>query len=90
MRGIKMKNKVNIQDTILNHVRKQSIGVKIYLMNGVQLKGHVIGFDDFTILLEVENDLKVIYKHAVSTIEPHENIKNVIFNNYKDKNKHEN
>ena len=84
-----MKNKVNIQDTILNHVRKQSIGVKIYLMNGVQLKGHVIGFDDFTILLEVENDLKVIYKHAVSTIEPRENIKNVIFNNFKDNSSHE-
>lgn len=84
-----MKNKVNIQDTILNHVRKQSIGVKIYLMNGVQLKGHVIGFDDFTILLEVENDLKVIYKHAVSTIEPKENIKNVIFNNFKDNSSHE-
>ncbi|HMA59637.1 MAG TPA: RNA chaperone Hfq [Halanaerobiales bacterium] len=84
-----MKNKVNIQDTILNHVRKQSIGVKIYLMNGVQLKGKVIGFDDFTILLEVENDLKVIYKHAVSTIEPQENIKDVIFNNYRDKKKNE-
>jgi|AntRauTorcE11898_2_1112593.scaffolds.fasta_scaffold18928_2 host factor-I protein len=76
-----MKNKVNIQDTILNHVRKQSIAVKIYLMNGVQLKGHVIGFDDFTILLETDNDLKVIYKHAVSTIEPKKNIKDIIFNN---------
>ncbi|MDZ7672535.1 MAG: RNA chaperone Hfq [Halanaerobiales bacterium] len=76
-----MRNKVNIQDTILNHVRKQSIGVKIYLMNGVQLKGHVIGFDDFTILLETDNDLKVIYKHAVSTIEPNKNIKDIIFNN---------
>ena len=75
-----VKSKVNIQDTILNHVRKQNIRVKIYLMNGVQMKGHVIGFDDFTILLEVENDLKVIYKHAVSTIEPKENIKNLIFN----------
>lgn len=75
-----VKSKVNIQDTILNHVRKQNIRVKIYLMNGVQMKGHVIGFDDFTILLEVENDLKVIYKHAVSTIEPKENIKDLIFN----------
>lgn len=84
-----MKSKVNIQDTILNHVRKQNIRVRIYLMNGVQMKGHVIGFDDFTILLEVENDLKVIYKHAVSTIEPKENIKDLIFNN-KDTKKDEN
>jgi host factor-I protein len=81
-----MRNKVNIQDTILNHVRKQSIGVKIYLMNGVQLSGHVIGFDDFTILLETDEDLKVIYKHAVSTIEPKKNIKDIIFSNQKGSN----
>ncbi|MBS3810922.1 MAG: RNA chaperone Hfq [Halanaerobiales bacterium] len=81
-----MKNKFNIQDTVLNHIRKNSIIVKIYLMNGVQLSGQVIGFDDFTILLEVENDLKVIYKHAVSTIETKKNIKDVIFKNNKDKN----
>ena len=58
-------------------------------MNGVQLTGHVIGFDDFTILLETDNDLKVIYKHAVSTIEPKKNIKDIIFSNQRD-NKNEN
>ncbi len=81
-----MKNKINIQDTILNHVRKNSIKVKLYLMNGVQLKGKVVGFDDFTILLETDSDLKVIYKHAVSTIEPKKNIKDIIFNHNKERN----
>ncbi|MCF8008635.1 MAG: RNA chaperone Hfq [Halanaerobiales bacterium] len=83
-----MKNRINIQDTILNHVRKENIRLKVYLINGVQLNGIVIGFDDFTVLLESDQGLKVIYKHAISTIEPKKNIKNIIFKN-KDTKKNE-
>ena len=67
-----MKNTVlNLQDLFLNNARKERIPVTIYLMNGVQVKGHVKGFDSYIILLEGDNrQQNMIYKHAVSTIVP--------------------
>jgi host factor-I protein len=65
-----MKQARNLQDTILNIVRKDRIDVTIYLMNGVPLNGRVTSYDNFTILLEVDRRQNMIYKHAVSTIVP--------------------
>jgi host factor-I protein len=67
-----MKNSVlNLQDLFLNNARKERIPVTIYLMNGVQVKGYVKGFDSYIILLEGDNKQQnMIYKHAVSTIIP--------------------
>lgn len=66
---------VNLQDTFLNQIRKDNIIVTIFLVNGFQLKGTVIGFDNFTVILEVEGKPQMIYKHAVSTIIPAKSIK---------------
>ena len=67
-----MKNTaINLQDLILNNARKERIPVTIYLMNGVQVKGQVKGFDSYIILLEDDKKQQnMIYKHAVSTILP--------------------
>ena len=67
-----MKNTaLNLQDLFLNNARKERIPVTIYLMNGVQVKGFVKGFDSYIILLEGDNrQQNMIYKHAVSTIIP--------------------
>ncbi|MDQ2798873.1 MAG: RNA chaperone Hfq, partial [Armatimonadota bacterium] len=46
------KPQLNLQDTFLNQVRKENIGVMIYLIGGVQLRGNVRGFDPYTILLD--------------------------------------
>ena len=43
------KPQLNLQDIFLNQVRKENIGVTIYLVNSVQLRGMVRGFDAFTI-----------------------------------------
>ena len=64
---------VNLQDTYLNHLRKDKVPVIIYLTNGVRLKGTIKGFDNFVILLK-ENTQSLIYKHAVSTIVPEKDI----------------
>jgi host factor-I protein len=40
------------------------------LLNGVPLKGRVVSFDNFTIVLENETKQNLIYKHAISTIIP--------------------
>ena len=65
------KAQVNLQDTFLNQVRKENIAVTIYLLGGVQLRGHVRGFDTFTILLDSQGrPTQLVYKSAVTSIVP--------------------
>lgn len=55
----------------LNQVRKEGIGVTIYLTNSVQLRGQVRGFDAFTVLLDTPGKpTQLVYKHAVASIVP--------------------
>lgn len=69
-----MKNNINIQDTFLNKVRKDNSLITIYLINGFQLKGKVKAFDNYTIVLESDGNQNMIYKHAISTIIPSQQI----------------
>lgn len=48
----------NLQDIFLNNARKERIPVTIFLVNGVQLKGIVKGFDSFTVVLELPNTVE--------------------------------
>lgn len=60
-----------LQDLFLNQVRKENIAVTIYLSNSVQLRGHVRGFDAFTILLESPGrPTQLVYKSSVTSIVP--------------------
>ena len=61
---------INLQDSFLNQVRKENVAVTIHLMNGFQIKGNVKGFDNFTVVLEVQGKQQMVYKHAISTITP--------------------
>ena len=38
----------NLQDTFLNHVRKQKVPVTVFLVNGVKLQGIVTWFDNLS------------------------------------------
>jgi len=69
-----MSSNFNLQDNVLNVVRKKNISVTIYLTNGFQINGKVIGFDNFTIILESDGKNQLIYKHAISTIVPQERV----------------
>lgn len=64
------KNSFNLQDFFLNQVRKDNIGVTIFLINGFQIKGFVRGFDSFTVVMDVDGKQQMVYKHAISTIMP--------------------
>ena len=68
------KTMMNLQDSFLNHVRKENLAVVIYLVNGFQIRGLVRGFDNFTIIIENDGKQQLVYKHAVSTISPIGNI----------------
>ena len=60
----------NLQDTFLNHVRKNKISLTIFLINGVKLTGVVTSFDNFCVLLRRDGHSQLVYKHAISTIMP--------------------
>ena len=65
-----MANTENLQDLILNEVRREHMPVTLFLMNGFQLKCIVTGFDSFTVILSSEGRQQMIYKHAISTLVP--------------------
>jgi len=64
-----------LQDTFLEHLRKYKVPVTIYLANGIRLQGHVAGFDSYSVLLGRDHQAQVIYKHAISTILPGEQVR---------------
>jgi len=64
------KNQFNLQDAFLNQVRKDKILVTIFLVNGFQIKGLVRGFDNFTVIVELDGRQQLVYKHAISTVAP--------------------
>ena len=65
-----MNKGINLQDVFLNQVRKEKIGVTIFLTNGYQFRGSVKGFDNYVVILECEGKQNLVYKHAISTIVP--------------------
>jgi host factor-I protein len=60
----------NLQDTFLNHVRKNKTTLTIFLINGVKLQGIVSWFYNFCVLLRREGHSQLVYNHAISTIMP--------------------
>ncbi len=65
-----MKQQINLQDVFLNSVRKDKIVITIFLVNGFQIRGTVLGFDSYTVVVDSEGKQEVVYKHAISTIIP--------------------
>ncbi len=62
-------SRVNIQDQLLYQARKDRTPIKIFLMKGLQLQGRIAAYDMYSVLLESQGRLQLIFKHAISTIE---------------------
>lgn len=60
----------NLQDRFLNQARKDRVPVTLFLMNGFQLRGSIVSFDQFAVLVLSDGRQNLIYKHAISTIQP--------------------
>ena len=65
-----MSETINLQDAVLNEVRKERVPVTLFLMNGFQLRGTITGYDNFVVVLVSEGKQQMIYKHAISTLAP--------------------
>ena len=65
-----MKTKANLQDIFLLRARQERLAVTLFLMNGFQMRGTIVGYDTFVVVLDSEGKQQVVYKHASSTISP--------------------
>jgi len=70
-----MSENINLQDAILQEVRRDKVPVTLFLMNGFQLRGTIVGFDSFVVVLVSEGRQQMIYKHAISTLAPMRQLK---------------
>jgi len=59
-----------LQEVFLTAVRESNDPVTMFLVNGVMLQGEVSAYDLFCILLEREGLSQLVYKHAISTVQP--------------------
>jgi len=60
----------NLQDLVLNRLRRSKTPVTLFLVKGVKLQGIITWFDNFSVLLRRDGQAQLIYKHAISTIMP--------------------
>ena len=64
------EKKASLQDIFLHAAHAQHEPMTLFLVNGVMLQGAVGGYDQFSILLERSGQVQLVYKHAVSTLQP--------------------
>ena len=59
-----------LQERFLTAVTRSDDSVTMFLVNGVMLQGYIAAYDLFCMLLHREGLTQLVYKHAVSTIQP--------------------
>jgi host factor-I protein len=59
-----------LQDVFLSAAERERQHMTLFLVNGVMLQGEVTAHDQFSLLLEREGQVQLVYKHAVSTLQP--------------------
>ena len=64
--------KMSLQDQFLAAAGREQQSITLFLVNGVMLQGIVTGFDQFSLLLERQGQVQLVYKHAISTLQPAE------------------
>jgi host factor-I protein len=62
--------KAGLQDLFLAAAARESERMTLFLINGVMLQGSVTGFDQFSLVLERGSQMQLVYKHAISTLQP--------------------
>jgi host factor-I protein len=62
--------KPKLQDLFLQAASREQEPMTVFLVNGVMLQGAVAGFDQFSMVLERGGQVQLVYKHAISTMQP--------------------
>jgi host factor-I protein len=67
-----MPAKPTLQDAFLSAAGHEKQRMTVFLVNGVMLQGAVAMHDQFSLLLERAGQVQLVYKHAISTMQPEE------------------
>jgi host factor-I protein len=59
-----------LQEIFLSAVQKAGQPVTMFLVNGVMLQGEIGAYDLFCVMLERDRAAQLVYKHAISTVQP--------------------
>ncbi len=59
---------MNIQDVLLNQLRKEKVTIIIEDVNGNSYQGVIRGFDNFCIFFQSEEGSALLYKHSLLKI----------------------
>lgn len=62
--------KSTLQDLFLAAAVRDNERMTLFLVNGVMLQGNVTGYDQFALSLERGGVVQIVYKHAISTLQP--------------------
>ena len=57
-----------LQNRYLNFLRKERIGVTVFLTSGIKLQGLISAFDNFCIFVSRGDQSQLVYKHAIASI----------------------
>lgn len=68
----------NYQNKILNELCEFNIPFTLFTMNGYQLRGTLLGYDENVLVIEVDGRQQMIYMHAISTLAPHRSLEAVM------------
>ncbi|QDP18600.1 RNA chaperone Hfq [Sphingomonas xanthus] len=68
--GSQSQRRPVLQDLFLNAAKREHEPMTMFLVNGVMLQGSVAAFDQFSLLLERGGQVQLVYKHAISTMQP--------------------
>ena len=68
--GASAGGKPALQDVFLAAAAREGERMTLFLVNGVMLQGAVGAFDQFSLLLERGGQVQLVYKHAISTLQP--------------------
>jgi host factor-I protein len=67
---LEKKKPALLQEVFLGAVRRSEEPVTMFLVNGVMLQGEIVAFDLFCMLLQRDGLSQLVYKHAISTVQP--------------------
>ena len=69
-KGMDQARSALLQEVFLAAVRRSGDPVTMFLVNGVMLQGEIVAYDLFCMLLRREGMSQLVYKHAISTVQP--------------------
>ena len=64
----KFESYKNPQDNYLNDLIKNKELAEVNLINGIILLGKIAKYDNFSVLIDINNKLNLIYKHSIAYI----------------------